>query len=96
MVRKILQCLPQNKWGPKVTVIEEAQDLKTLALDDLLKKLLTHEIHLKEDEEEVQPTRGIAFKTTIEELHSSEDESSESENSMAMITRGLKKMFKSK
>jgi len=32
--------------------IKEAQDLKTLALDDLLRKLLTHEIHLKEDEKE--------------------------------------------
>jgi len=51
MVRKILPCSPINKWGPKVTTIEEAQDLKTLALDDLLRKLLTHEIHLKEDEE---------------------------------------------
>ena len=28
MVRKIFQCLPKNKWGPKVTAIEEAQDLK--------------------------------------------------------------------
>jgi len=55
MVRKILRCLPKNKWGPKVTTIEEAQDLKTLALDDLLGKFLTHEIHLKEDKEEVQP-----------------------------------------
>jgi len=79
MVRKILRCLPKNKWGPKVVVIEEAQDLKTLALDDLLGKLLTHEIHLKEDEEEVQPKRGVAFKTTKEELQSSEDESTESD-----------------
>ena len=39
MVRKILRCLPKNKWGPKVTTIVEAQDLKTLALDDLLEKL---------------------------------------------------------
>ena len=75
MVRKILCCLPKNKWGPKVIAIEEAQDLKTLALDDLLGKLLTHEIHLKEDEEEVQPKRGVAFRTTKEELQSSEDES---------------------
>ena len=37
MVRKILRCLPKNKWGPKVIAIEEAQDLKTLALDDLLR-----------------------------------------------------------
>jgi len=95
MVRKILPCLPKNKWGPKVTAIEEAQDLKTLALDDLLGKLLTHEIHLKEDEGEVQPKRRVAFKTTKEEPQSSEDESTESdEDFMAMITRGLKKMLK--
>jgi len=50
MVRKILICLLKNKWGPKVTAIEEAQDLKKLELDDLLGKLLTHEIHLKADE----------------------------------------------
>jgi len=77
MVRTIFRCLPKNKWDPKVTVIEEAQEIKTLALDDLLGKLLTHEIHLKEDEEEVQPKRVIAFQTTDEELHSSEGESSE-------------------
>ena len=53
MVRKILRSLPKNKWGPKVTTIEEAQNLKTLALDSLLGKLLTQEIHLKEDEEEI-------------------------------------------
>ena len=53
MVRKILIYLPKSIWGSKVTAIEEAQDLKTLGLDDLLGKLLTHEIHLKEDEEEL-------------------------------------------
>jgi len=37
-------------------------------LDELLGKLVTHEIHLKEDEEEDQPKRGVAFKTTNEEL----------------------------
>jgi len=97
MVRKILQCLPNNKWDPNVTAIKEVQDLKTLALDDLIRKLLTHEIHLKEDEEKGQTKRGIVFKTTNEELHSSKDESKESdEDSTAMIARGLKKIFKSK
>jgi len=97
MVRKILRCLPKNKSGPKVTAIEEAEDLKTLALDDLLGKLPTHEIHLKEDDEEVQPKRGVAFKTAKEELQSSEDESTDhDEDSMAIIARGLKKMFKSR
>jgi len=97
MVRKILRCLPKNKWGPKVTAIEEAQDLKTLALDELLGKLLTHEIHLKEDEEGVQPKRRLALKTMNEELQSSEDESTYSdEDSMSIIVRVLKKMFKSR
>jgi len=60
-------------------------------------KLLTHEIHLKEDEEEAQNKEGVAFRTTNEELHSSKDESSESdEDSMVIIVRRLKKTFKSK
>jgi len=97
MVRKILRYLPKNKWRPKVTAIEEAQDLKTLALDDLLGKLLTHEVHRKEDEEEIQPKKGVAFKTTSKEHYSSKDNSSEEdEDSMAMIAQGLKKIFKSK
>ena len=54
MVSKILLCLPKNKWGPTVIAIEEAQNLKTLALDDVLRILPTDEIHLKEDEEEKQ------------------------------------------
>ena len=88
MVRKILRCLPKNKWGPKVTAIEEAQNLKTLPLDDLLGKLMTHEIHLKEDEEVGQTKKGVAFKTRSEEAISSEDESSEeNEDTMAMIAR---------
>jgi len=97
MVRKILRCLPKSKWGPKVTAIEEVHDLKTLGLNDLLGKLLTHEIHLKEGEEKLQPKKGIAFKTTKKEPQSSEDESTDSgEDSMEIIARGLKKMFKSR
>ena len=52
MVRKVLQSLLRSKWGPKVMAIEEAQDLKTLKLDDVVEKFLTHVIHLKEENEE--------------------------------------------
>jgi len=97
MVRKILRCLPKSKWGPKVTAIKEAQDLKTLGLDGLLGKRLTHKIHMKEDEEELQPKKGIAVKTTKEEPQSSEDESTDGdEDSMEIIARGFKMMFKSR
>jgi len=97
MVGKILRCLPKNKWGPEVTAIEKAQNLKTLAMDDLLRKLMTHEIHLKEDEEVVQIKKAVAFKAVNKDLMSSEDESSEeNEDSTEMIAKGLMKMLKSK
>ncbi|GAV91935.1 UBN2 domain-containing protein, partial [Cephalotus follicularis] len=53
MVRKILRCLPKS-WMPKVTTIEEAKDLKTLPLEELLGSLMTHEMTIKnhEDDEE--------------------------------------------
>jgi len=66
MMRKILRCLPKNKWGLKVIAIEETQDLKKLELDDLLGKLLTHEIHLREDEGE-NSKKGIALKASKED-----------------------------
>jgi len=60
---------------------------------------MTHEIHLKEDEEEkeTQFKKAVAFKTGSEDSIPSEDESSEEdEDTIGMIARGLKKMFKSK
>ncbi|GAV56474.1 UBN2 domain-containing protein, partial [Cephalotus follicularis] len=51
MVRKILKCLPKA-WMPKVTAIEEAKDLNTLPLEDLLGSLMTNELSiLKRDDE---------------------------------------------
>lgn len=49
MVRKILRCLSKS-WGPKVTTIQEAKDLRTLNLDQLMGSLMTHEIEMKADE----------------------------------------------
>jgi len=71
IVRKILWCLPKNKWGSKVTAIEEAQDLKKLELDNLLGKLVTHEIYLKKDEAE-SSRKGIALKVSKEDYTSDE------------------------
>ena len=55
MVRKVLRCLLRSKQEPKVVAIQEPQDLKALKLDDLVGKLLTHEIHLQEENEEHIP-----------------------------------------
>ncbi|GAV63253.1 UBN2 domain-containing protein, partial [Cephalotus follicularis] len=45
MVRKILRCLPRV-WMPEVAVIEEAKDLNTLLLENLLWSLMTHELSI--------------------------------------------------
>ena len=48
-VSKILRSLPA-RWRPKVTAIEEAKDLNTLSVDDLVSFLKVHEISLNEHE----------------------------------------------
>ncbi|GAV62742.1 zf-CCHC domain-containing protein/UBN2 domain-containing protein [Cephalotus follicularis] len=63
MVRKILRCLPKS-WMPKVTAIEEAKDLNTLPLEELLGSLMTHEMTIKnhEDDEEQDKKKRKRFK----------------------------------
>ena len=48
-VSKILRILPA-RWRPKVTAIEEAKDLNTLSVEDLVSSLKVHEIGLNEHE----------------------------------------------
>jgi len=48
-VSKILRSLPA-RWRPKVTAIEEAKDLNTLSVEDLVSSLKVHEIGLNEHE----------------------------------------------
>ncbi|GAV70655.1 LOW QUALITY PROTEIN: zf-CCHC domain-containing protein/UBN2 domain-containing protein, partial [Cephalotus follicularis] len=67
LVRKILRCLPKS-WTPKVTAIEEAKDLSTLPLEQLLGSLITHETTMKNHEHvEVKKKKSIAFKASKEE-----------------------------
>ena len=54
-------------------VIEEAQDLKTLKLDFLVRKLLTHQIHLQEENEEHGPQQGPALKSNDIEMSPRDD-----------------------
>lgn len=48
-VSKILRSLPA-RWRPKVTAIEEAKDLSTLSVEDLVSSLKVHEMSLDEHE----------------------------------------------
>ncbi|GAV84619.1 UBN2 domain-containing protein, partial [Cephalotus follicularis] len=61
LVRKILRCLPKC-WNPKVTTIEEAKDLSTLPLKQLLGSLMTHETTMKSHEHvETKKKKPIAL-----------------------------------
>ncbi|GAV79740.1 UBN2 domain-containing protein [Cephalotus follicularis] len=88
MLRKILRCLPKS-WMPKVTAIEEAKDLNTLPLEELLGSLMTHKMTIKnhedDEEQDKKKKKVIAFKSSTAD---SSDEDSDDE--MAMITRRFK------
>ncbi|GAV57127.1 UBN2 domain-containing protein, partial [Cephalotus follicularis] len=89
LVRKILRCLPKS-WTPKVTAIEEAKDLSTLPLEQLLGSLMTHETIMKNHENvEVKKKKSITFKASKEDSESDED------GDVALITSQSKKFLKS-
>lgn len=46
----------------KVTTIQEAKDLRTLKIEDLLRSLKVHEIELRKDEEGLKKQKIVALK----------------------------------
>ncbi|GAV58551.1 UBN2 domain-containing protein, partial [Cephalotus follicularis] len=94
MVRKILMSLPRA-WMPKVTAIEEAKNLNTLPLEDLLGSLMTHELSItrKDDDEEKEKR-----KKKVIDLKSSTNEEidDESDQELALIIRKFKNFLESK
>ena len=88
LVRKVLRFFPRS-WEAKVTAIQEAKDLKTLSLDELIGNLQTYEFRRNsQQQEESKKDRGLALKIT------EEDSSEMDEEDMAMLTRKFKKFFK--
>jgi len=80
-VNKILRSLPA-KWRLKVTSIEEAKDLNTRSVEDLISSLKCHEIGLNEHEPIKKP-KSIALKSrekstkALKALESEEESTSE-------------------
>lgn len=48
-VKKIIRSLPK-KWRPTVTALKLSKDLNTLALEELISSLRSHEIEMNKDE----------------------------------------------
>jgi len=103
-VSKILKSLPA-RWRPKVTVIEEAKDLNTLSVEDLVSSLKVHELSLNEHESTKKnksialPSKGKSSKA-LKVIESEEEESTvgdsdeETTEMMAMLSNRLQYMAK--
>ena len=102
-VSKILRSLPA-RWRPKVTTIEEAKDLNTLSVEDLVNSLKVHEIGLNEHDSASKeksialPSKGKsskAFKVIESEDESPDGDSDEDPTEkMAMLSNKLEYLAK--
>ena len=96
------------RWRPKVTAIEEAKDLNTLSVEDLVISLKVHELSLNEHESSkksksiVLPSKGKSSKA-LKVIESKEEEESPDGDSdedpvemMAMLSNRLQYLAKKK
>ncbi|MQL78884.1 hypothetical protein Taro_011313 [Colocasia esculenta] len=90
MVRKILRSLPSS-WTPKVTAIEEANDLKRMSLEKLIGSLMAHELNMErvgESSSRKKHTNALkAAEGSSEEQSEDEARSEDSEDEEAMLSR---------
>nr|GEX32154.1 hypothetical protein [Tanacetum cinerariifolium] len=106
-VRKFLRALPL-KWRAKVTATEEAKDLTTLPLDEIIGKLKVHEMVL--DDEDVAPktskenVKSLALTATVNKEQTSDDSDSkgrsdgdvdeEEAEAFKFMSRNFRKFFR--
>ncbi|MQM11562.1 hypothetical protein Taro_044470 [Colocasia esculenta] len=99
MVRKVLRSLPAS-WTPKVTAIEEANDLKRMSLEKLIGSLMAHEINMKRlGESSSRKKHNNALKAVEDTLSEESDgvESAEgSEDEEAFLSRRLQRILAKK
>ncbi|GJU80254.1 retrovirus-related pol polyprotein from transposon TNT 1-94 [Tanacetum coccineum] len=85
------------KWRAKVTAIEEAKDLTSLSLDELIGNLKVHEMIIKKDSEIVkakEERRSFALKAKKESSDEESLTSGSEDEEYAMAVRDFKKFFK--
>ena len=90
-----------DKWDPKVTSIQEAKDLNTLPLDELMGFLIIHELTMQHRTEDEQKKRkSIVFKAIMDKIKESKEEHSFDneiqDEDLVMIVRKFKKFMKRK
>ncbi|PON55777.1 Zinc finger, CCHC-type, partial [Parasponia andersonii] len=94
LVSKILRSLPRA-YRSKMVAIQEAKNLSKLTLEELMDSLMSHEILMKEtneDEGEEKKKKGITLKATLQESNEEEEEFTDSElEDIALLTKRYKK-----
>ncbi|MQM10854.1 hypothetical protein Taro_043752 [Colocasia esculenta] len=99
MVRKILRSLPAS-WTPKVTAIEEANDLKRMSLEKLIGSLMAHEINMERlGESSSRKKHSNALKATegrSEEESEDEVSNESSEDEEVLLSRRLQRILAKK
>lgn len=91
LVRKVLRSLPK-RFEMKVTAIEEAQDISSISLDELIGSLQTFEMNQIDQPE--KKSRGVAFVSSTDRDDNQSVEDSEISEALALLGRKFNKVFK--
>ena len=89
-VKKIIRSL-SKEWRPKRTAIEEAKDLNTLPIDDLIGSLISYEEDLGAEKDNEEKKKSIVLKAS---KYESDEESELDDEELVMLARRFRKLFK--
>jgi hypothetical protein len=91
LIKKILRSLPE-RFGIKVTTIEESKDLDNMKIEELIGSLLTYEFSLPP----VKIAKSIAFKASKGKSNNFSEEEPNDEDGIAMLARNFIDLLNSK
>jgi len=88
LVRKILRSLPK-RFDMKVTAIEEAQDISSLKIDELIGSLQNFEITVNSKTDKKGKGKGIAFTSSMDsdETQGNHEDDEDMSESLALLGR---------
>ena len=92
MVQKILSSLPPQ-WNAKTTAIEEANDVSNISMEELIGKLMAHEVHMKSQEDDSSKKKGVAFKADSDSDISND---TVSDSDIALLTNKFRRFLRKK
>ena len=88
-IKKIIRSL-HKEWRPKRTALEEAKNLNTLPLDDLISSLISYEEDLAAEKGDEEKKKSIAVKASKFE---SDEGSEPNDEELAILVRKFRKFF---